>query len=143
MNSFIRQLLNCHGFRTLFVRCSVVFLIGYLFYSQWILIGHVQLLLQMPQRQQKMGTRYEVRLKPLRSYLPEHGTVGYASDTGVEHFLRAKYVLAPVVLDRKGGYALLVANYSKAEARPDIIYGRPYRVLQDFNDGVALLEMEQ
>ncbi len=125
----------------LFARYAFLFLIIYLLYSQTVLVNHIRLLL--PKRQQDIGIGYEKRLSPLRVCLPDHGVVGYASDTGNEHFLRAQYVLSPVVLHRSGNYSLIVANYSRASARPGRIYGNAYRVLKDFNNGVALLAVKK
>ncbi len=115
----------------------VLVLLGYLVLAQGVLVNHVRLLL--PKRHRAAGVRYEMRFQALRPLLPDRGIVGYASDRGREDFLRAQYVLAPLVLDQAGHHALIVANFSRDRARPDTINGRPYRILANLHNGVALL----
>ncbi len=119
---------------------AVLLLVCYIFYSQGVLVNHVRQL--FPKRLRELGVCYEQRLSPLQTWLPDVGIVGYASDTGNEHFLRAQYVLAPVILDRGGKHRLIVANFSRDRTRPKRIDGRPYHIIKNLHNGVALLSPE-
>lgn len=136
-----------HHFRTFIqshtggkIVVAVLFL--YLIYAQLVLIRHVFHQLPLRRLGKDPGIQYEKRLDDLRPLLPSHGVVGYVSDTGEEHFLRTQYVLAPVILIRTPGPRFIVANYSNAALRPKLIYGKCYRIIKDFNNGVALLYMD-
>lgn len=120
----------------------VVVLFLYLIYAQLILISHISHQLPLRRLGKDPGLQYEKRLVELRPFLPSRGVVGYVSDTGDEHFLRTQYVLAPVILIRTPGPRFIVANFSHASFLPKLIYGKNYRIIKDFNNGVAFLYMD-
>ncbi len=141
MNGFVHRLrafIQSHTGGKIVI--AVLFL--YLIYAQLILIRHISHQLPLRRLGKDPGLQYQKRMNGLRPFLPSQGVVGYVSDTGEEHFLRAQYALAPVILVRAPGPRFIVANFSHASFRPKLIYGKYYRIIKDFNNGVALLYMD-
>jgi hypothetical protein len=123
-------------------RIAVAILFLYLIYAQLVIIRHILHELPLWQCGVNPGRQYEERMNRLRPFLPSSGIVGYISDTGEEHYIRSQYSLAPVILVRTPGPRLIVANFSGASMRPEIINGKHYRIIKDFNDGVALIYLD-
>lgn len=116
-------------------------LILYLFYSQIPLVKTIAEKLPYIQIGQERSLAYEKRMTVLRPLLPPRGLVGYISDTGIEHFFRSQYALAPVILVREPGPRMIVTNYSHDGLRPEQLYGKSYDVIRDFQNGVALVQL--
>lgn len=121
------------------VRAVIVLLVLFVVYSQSLLISHVWRYRHSSRLGMDDGTLYEQRFAEIRKYLPQRGIIGYVSDTGDEHFYRTQYVLAPLILVRADGPRLVVGNFSSIDRRPDLLYGRPYEVIYEFNEGLVLL----
>ena len=88
-------------------------------------------------------SQYERRFDGLRKSLPASGVVGYLGDEnsyGLPNYFLAQYALAPLIVDHSPDHALVVGNFvssslsSVRNRPPDLI------VVQDFGDGVCLLE---
>ena len=128
--------------RSTLIRLVVVLFVLFICYSQNLLVKHVWIQFVSHKWGRDEGTLYEQRLAKIRNRLPQRGIVGYASDTGHEHFYRTQYVLAPLILVRSDGPRLIIGNFSSVAARPDLLHGRPYEVIQEYEDGLALLAIK-
>jgi hypothetical protein len=122
-------------------KMALVILILFIFYSQRILIDHTFHFI-FPRIEKDEITLYEERFSELKKLLPSHGIVGYVSDTSEGDLYKAQYVLAPVILNKFFGPRLIVANFSRASAMPNLLYGKPFKIIKNFNNGVALLSIE-
>ena len=122
-------------------KIALVILILFIFYSQRILIDHTFQFI-FPRIEKDEITLYEERFSELKKFLPSHGIVGYVSDTNGEFFLKTQYILAPVILTKVFGPRLIVANFSRASAIPTHLYGKPFKIIKNLNNGVALLSIE-
>jgi len=120
---------------------ALVILILFIFYSQRILIEHTFHFV-FPRIEKDGVIVYEKRFSELKKLLPSHGIVGYVSDTNGEFFYMAQYVLSPVILTNNFGPRLIVANFSRASAMPNLLYGKPFKIIKNLNNGVALLSIE-
>jgi hypothetical protein len=120
---------------------ALVILILFIFYSQRVLIDHTFHFV-FPRIEMDEITLYEERFSELKKLLPSHGIVGYVSDTDEGDLYKTQYVLAPVILTKTFDPHLIVANFSRASAMPNLLYGKPYKIIKNFNNGVALLYIE-
>jgi hypothetical protein len=80
----------------------------------------------------------------LRAVLPKSGVVGYMSDArgsmeSTRSYYLAQYALAPVVVAQDANHELVVGNCASALAVARLAAASGLTVVEDFNNGVALL----
>jgi hypothetical protein len=90
---------------------------------------------------------YRERLTPARALLPDHGTVGYISDSNDEgEFYLTQYLVVPLVLEKGQRPDLVLVNnhVAKATLAEDGVY-RVSRLpdgsaVYDFGNGIKLID---
>jgi len=91
-------------------------------------------------------TLHERRVSGLRTLLPPHGTVGYATDDDAgyaryEKYLTIRYVLAPILVEDSPHVALVVGNFTQPATDPQqFLRQRNLTLIKDLGQGVLLLE---
>jgi hypothetical protein len=98
----------------------------------------------------------ERRLAPLKTGLASSGynTVGYVTDIPIpedpswenpvvlswaQQYLRAQYVLAPIMLDDSPAHSVVVAIFRNASSREGIVSDLGFPAVVDYGNGVFLL----
>lgn len=94
---------------------------------------------------------FEDRFRPLKSVLPAHGVVGYASDNpqnsqaGLAEFYLAQYTLAPTIVSSsvasKG--SLVVVNFHSTAPDLRTLQSLHLRLVQNFGAGVLLCRKDE
>lgn len=88
-------------------------------------------------------TAYEVRMAPLKQFLPKHGVVCYvpdyaSSETAKKDFFLARYALAPLVIRNVPDCDPLIGDFPSGIPTP--VGTGSYAVLKDFGHGILLLK---
>jgi hypothetical protein len=84
---------------------------------------------------------YERRFDGMRPLLPRRGVVGYLSDRmdADEQYVLTQYSLAPLVVLRSPGHAVVVGNFFEPGTGPALARQHGLVVIRDFGRGLLLL----
>jgi hypothetical protein len=85
--------------------------------------------------------QYERRYDEMRPLLPRRGVVGYLSDRmdAVAEYYLTQYTLAPLVVARSPGHAVVVGNFFDPRAGPALARQHGLVIVRDFGRGLLLL----
>lgn len=92
------------------------------------------------------ATRQENRLQGLKRHLPQRGIVGFVQEASLPLIAKTKkyyltqYTLVPLVVVESDQPDLIIANFSEDAVLKKWLQGKPFSVLENLNNGVALLK---
>lgn len=94
------------------------------------------------------AARQENRLQGIKMYLPKRGIVGFVQDPAlpfiekVRRYYLTQYTLVPLIILESDELDLIVANFEKETDLKKWVREKPFAVIKDLNNGVALLKRE-
>lgn len=95
-----------------------------------------------------MATLSEEGLRGLKEMLPERGVVGFVLDDFLSHeekyqrFYLTRYALAPTLVTFDQTQDLVITDFKEAPTLKEWIKGKPFVIVKDFKNGIALLRKE-
>lgn len=93
-------------------------------------------------------TLQENRLKGLKNSLPARGVVGFVQDDSAQNVEKLRelfltqYALVPLIVTKEEGHDLIIANFRTDIDLKKWLEQRPFIVLKDLKNGIALLRKE-